>query len=207
MARFYLTREFHEIDGLELVAAHWMVAAPGAAPDWSGARAVALQAFKTDSGWIRRGALDVDCEGNGPWVLHYFFDWVRRGVYQRGPAYVENVVAREVIHREPSTEYSHASLVYNLGDSGWTNVVPMVLEGAPLPSFPCPEFPEEPGTSLADRKLREAAARLTPPLKFKADVLGPSGAQVLYSIHLARKQGLNPMADRGKWIPRLELVL
>lgn len=207
MARVYLTKEFHESDGLELVSVHWLTAAPGAAPDWSKARSLVLQSMRHGDSWVRRGVLAVDCEGAGPWVLHHFFDWVRRGVLERGPAYSEDIVARLVVHEQPDTEYSHATLVYNLGECGWTNAMPMVLEGAPPAPSASPEWPEGHGTSGADRERREAALKLAPPLRFQAEVLGPVGARVLYSIYLAGRQGLNPMAERGRWLFRREFVI
>ncbi len=207
MARIYLTKEFSEFDGLELAIVHWTAGPRGSEPDWSRRKSLALQAFKQDHRWVRRGVLDIDLEGDGPWTLHHFFEWMRYGVSQTGPAYDEDLVAHQVDFEESSGEFSDALLVFNLGEDGWTNVVPMALDGAPGGAIASPEWPELPGTSRAARARRRAAAGLRPPLKFSGRVVGPAGARVIYSIHLARKQGLNPMADTGHWVMRSELVL
>ncbi len=207
MAQLYLTKEFAELDGLELCVVHWIVTRIGGKPDWRNASALAMQAVKRDNYWIRQGVLDLYLDGDGPWTLHHFFDWVRYGVCQCGPAYFEDIGALPIEYRDGSGEFSHATLVYNIGDIGWTNVVPMELEDAPTEPAAAPEWPEEPGHSLSERKLRAKADALDLPLKFRAPLLAPIGARVTYSIHLARRNGLNPMADSGRWVHRREIVV
>ena len=209
MARVFLNKDFNEVDGLDFVLCHWLITAPGAEPDWSAANLMALQALPVDhGGWIRRAALPLEVFGDGPWVLHYYFEWIRRGVSETGPAYFEDLIAREVTHNESNPDLTVATLVYNLGESGWTNAVPMVLDGMPTPAPHLgPEWPEEPGNASLQRKYREHVDQAPMPHVFRAKVIGPSGAHVLYSVHLARRQGVNPLADTGHWVHRSELIL
>lgn len=207
MARLYLTKEFAELDGLELCVVHWCVTRIGEKPDWPNASALALQAIRRDNCWTRQGVLDLDLDGEGPWTLHHFFDWVRYGVCQSGPVYFEDIANLPIEYKDHSGEFSHATLVYNVGDAGWTNVVVMELDGAPKEPPAAPEWPEEPGHSLNERKLRAKADALKLPLTFRAPLLAPVGAHVTYSIHLARRNGLNPMADSGRWVYRQEITV
>src|SRR6266852_6441683 len=96
----YLNKGFLEIGGLELVTIHWIAHQPDLPPDWRSARSMVLQAAKTNGAAIRRATVPVEVSGEGPWTLHYFFEWVRRGVTQGSPAYFEQIVARPITHLE-----------------------------------------------------------------------------------------------------------
>jgi hypothetical protein len=207
MPRVYLTKEFVESEGVELVVLHWTVAKIAAKPDWTKARSVALQAVKRDGKWIRQVMIDVDVEGDGPWSLHHFFEWVRFGVWQRGPAYFEDLAAVPIEYIDRSGEFTEATLVYNVGENGWTNTVSMMLDGALPPPMPGPEWPGELGESIVKQRRRMRAEELPAPRKFRASIVAPIGARVIYSIHLARRDGVNPMADTGRWVFRSEMVV
>ncbi len=207
MSQLYLIKEFSEMDGLELCVVHWTVTRIGAAPDWQNARALVLQPVERDGQSIRQGVLDLDLEGDGPWTMHHFFNWIRHGAWQSGAAYFEDLGALPIEYLDPSGEFSHATLVYNVGEHGWTNVAPMELEGAPKSPPPAPEWPEQPGHALSEQRTRVRAEELKLPLKFRGTIIAPVGARVFYSIHLARRNGLNPMADSGRWVYRREIVL
>jgi hypothetical protein len=207
MAQLYLSKEFSELDGLELCVIHWTVTRIGQPPDWRLARSLAMQAVKRDSDFIRQGTLDLDLEGDGPWTLHHFFEWVRYGAWQSGSSYFEDLGTLPIEYPDDSGEFSSATLVYNIGEHGWTNVVPMQLDGAPSEPPAAPQWPEEPGHSLSEQKLRAHADGLALPLRFRGTIIAPVGAHVFYSIHLARRSGLNPMADSGRWIYRREIVV
>ena len=207
MAQLYLTKEFTELDGLDLAVVHWTVTRTGAEPDWRAARALAMHAVRRDGYWIRNGVLDLELAGDGPWTLHHFFDWVRYGAFQSGPAYHEDIGARPIEYLDHSGEFTHATLVYNIGEGNWTNVAPMRLEGAPEDPPPAPEWPEQKGSSLIAQKRRAKAEALALPLKFSGRLLAPKGARVSYSIHLSRRNGLNPMADSGRWVLKREIVV
>lgn len=207
MAHFYLTKEFSELDGLQLCVVHWAVTPIGGKPQWRDARTLAMQAARRDGYWVRQGVLDLDLEGDGPWTLHHFFDWVRYGVCQTGPSYFEDIGALPIEYLDHSGEFTHATLVYNVGECGWTNVVPMELEGAPAELPSAPEWPPELGRSISAQRRRARADGLALPLRFRASLVAPIGARVLYSIHLARSNGLNPMADSGRWVFRREITV
>jgi hypothetical protein len=166
-----------------------------------------LQAAKTNGAAIRRATVPVEVSGEGPWTLHYFFEWVRRGVTQGSPAYFEQIVARPITYQEHNPDYNCATLVYNIGDDGWTHAVPMSVEGAPEMPVAAPEWPEEEGRAIAQRKRRQQIDGLPLPHVFHAKVFGTVGARVFYSIHVWREQGVNPFADSGTWIPRREIIL
>lgn len=209
MRQLYLTKEFRELDGLDLVVVHWTVTREGADPDWSTAHSLAMLAVKRDGGWNRnrQGVLGVELPGEPPWTLHHFFDWIRYGVFQSGPAYREEIVARPIEYLDDSGEFTHATLVYNVGEGDWTNIAAMKLEGAPEDRPPAPEWPEPEGRSFAWRKLRARAEAMALPLKFTGKLIAPAGNKVSYSIHLSRRNGLNPMADRGRWVFRQEIMV
>ncbi len=207
MPQLYLIKEFSELDGLELCVVHWIVTPLGARPDWRNSSALPMQAVQRGDHWVRQGVLGLDLEGDGPWTLHHFFDWVRYGACQSGPSYFEDIGALPIEYLDESGEFTHGTLVYNIGENGWTNVAPMELDGAPEEPACAPQWPEQPGHSLRERKVRSAADRLTLPLKFRGTILAPIGASVFYSVHLARRNGLNPMADSGRWINRREIVV
>jgi len=207
MQQLYLTKEFSELDGLDLAVVHWTVTRAGEDPHWRTARSLAMHAVKRDGYWIRRGVLDIELTGDAPWTLHHFFDWVRWGAFQSGPAYREDIGARPIEYLDRSGEFTHATLVYNVGEGNWTNIAAMRLEGAPEDPSPAPEWPEHKGGSLASQKRRASAATMALPLKFTGRLVAPVGARVSYSIHLSRRNGLNPMADSGRWVFRQEIVV
>jgi hypothetical protein len=151
--------------------------------------------------------LDLQLEGNGPWTLHHFFEWVRHGVSHTGPAYFEDLGTIPVEYVDEHGEFTRAVMVYNIGEFGWTNVAPMELEGAPEELPPVPQWPEEPGRSIREQKLRLKADGVKAPRRFRGEIIAPLGARVIYSILVSRRDGLNPMADSGQWIYRNEIIV
>jgi hypothetical protein len=207
MSQVYLNKEFSELEGLELCTVHWTVTRIGGEPDWQHARALAMHTAQRDNNSIREGVLVLDLEGDGPWTLHHFFDWIRHGVWQSGPTYFEDIGALPIEYLDESGEFNDATLVYNIGAHGWTNVARMELEGAPQAPPAAPEWPEQPGHALSEQKARAHADAMKLPLKFRGTIIAPLGAHVVYSIHLARRNGLNPMADSGRWVNQQEIVM
>jgi hypothetical protein len=205
MSRLYLTKEFSELEGLELCVVHWSVTPIGRNPDWRDARTLVMQA--RDRGGARQGVLGLELEGNGPWTLHHFFEWVRYGVSHTGAAYFEDLGTIPIEYVDEHGDFTHAALVYNIGEFGWTNVAPMELEGAPEEPPPVPQWPERMGHSIEERKLRIHADGLMPPRRFRGEIIAPVGARVIYSIHVSRRNGLNPMADSGQWVYRNEIIV
>src|SRR5271157_201886 len=191
MAHLYLTKEFSELDGLELCVVHWTVTAITGRPDWRNARSLALQSVQRGNCRIREGAIDLDLDGDGPWTLHHFFEWVRYGAAQTGPTYLEDIGTLPIEYLDDSGEFTTATLVYNIGERGWTNLASMELQDAPHEPPVAPEWPEQPGHSLDEQKVRARADGIKLPLRFRGTVLAPVGANVLYSIHLSRRNGLN----------------
>jgi hypothetical protein len=207
MSRIYLTKEFSEIDGLELCVIHWTVSQIGSEPDWRTAQALPMQPAQRGDRRVREGVIGLDLAGEGPWTLHHFFDFVRYGVTQSGPTFFDDIGTIPLEYLDLSGEFTHATLVYNIGEHGWTNVAAMQLNGVSAEPPAAPEWPEPSGRLVCERMHRVHADGLKLPHKFRGLITAPLGERVGYSILLERRNGLNPMADSGQWVSRREIVV
>ena len=214
---FFLRKEWRDAeDGIEMVVLHWATTRLEQQPNWKRAHPTTVMnpqpatypLVRACPLWVippfpRTRLLAINADMDSRFLLHSFCEVIQRGRSWSTEVTTQEVRAETITYSDVAGEYTHAFLYYSLDGLVHGNRMPMRVEGLSARYQRLPALPER---EAGDKEYRpwakriQLVARLPPPRLFRAQVWGPVGTRVLYSIYVSRQWNYNPFAEGGMWV-------
>jgi hypothetical protein len=188
---------FDPAPGIELVQVHYTWTPPGADPDWEAADTRVL----TPSGAtprLRTAVIEVPRRvgGSTDYLLHHFFFVVRGAESLTSPVFTEEIVAREIVHEDPTGDWTHVGIAWGVSpgsaDLAAPNYTAAAMDGLPFEDAGA-------GAPAEPAPIHEFVRAQPLPHVFRGLVWGPRGFDLRYVLHLVRAGSPRPEEDTEVW--------
>jgi hypothetical protein len=184
--------------GIEMVQIHYAWTPAGGQPDWEDADTRVLTPSDASPG-LRSAVIEVPrrVDGSTDYLLHHFFFVVRGAESLTSPVFTEEIVAREVVHEDPTGDWTHVGIAWGVSpgspDLAAPNYTAAAMDGLPFEDSGAGAPPEP-------APIHEFVRAQPLPHVFRGLVWGPRGFDLQYVLHLVRAGSPHAGDDTEVWV-------